>query len=106
MPDELTTRTLTDAMKRDVKVRIIVSGDYTDSETALSVSRATWGSLLHGGAVIAEYKPTIHHGKVLSVGRVLVSVGATNFDNRSFRFNDKATLNIFDATFAIGQKNI
>ena len=106
VPDELTTRTLTDAMKRDVKVRIIVSGDNTHIETVRSVSRATWGSLLGGGAVIAEYKPTIHHGKVLIVGRVLVSVGSTNFDNRSFRLNDKATLNIFDATFAIGQTKI
>ena len=31
---------------------------------------------------------------------VKVSVGSTNFDNRSFRLNDEATLNILDAAFA------
>jgi cardiolipin synthase len=30
----------------------------------------------------------------------LTSVGSTNFDNRSFRLNDEATLNIIDAAFA------
>jgi cardiolipin synthase len=29
-----------------------------------------------------------------------VSVGSTNFDNRSFKLNDEATLNIYDAKLA------
>lgn len=32
-----------------------------------------------------------------------VSVGSTNFDDRSFRLNDEANLNIFDAAFAAEQ---
>jgi cardiolipin synthase len=28
------------------------------------------------------------------------SVGSTNFDNRSFRLNDEANLNVYDAAFA------
>ena len=106
VPDELTARTLTDAMKRGVKVRIIVPGEHTDSETVRSASRATWGPLLQAGAVIAEYQPTMYHCKVLIVDELLVSVGSTNFDNRSFRLNDEATLNIFDASFAAEQIKI
>ena len=34
------------------------------------------------------------------VDGLLVSVGSTNFDNRSFRLNDEATLNIVDQDFA------
>ena len=30
----------------------------------------------------------------------LVSVGSTNFDNRSFRLNDEATLNVIGSAFA------
>ena len=30
-------------------------------------------------------------------------MGSTNFDNRSFRLNDEATLNILDADFAAAQ---
>ena len=40
------------------------------------------------------------HCKTLIVDRQLVSVGSTNFDNRSFRLNDEANLNIYDAAFA------
>ena len=32
-----------------------------------------------------------------------MSVGSTNFDNRSFRLNDEANLNIYDEAFAAGQ---
>jgi cardiolipin synthase len=40
------------------------------------------------------------HCKMLVVDQLLVSVGSTNFDNRSFRLNDEANLNIYDADFA------
>lgn len=106
VPDELAIRTLVEAMKRGVKVRIVVPGGHTDSETVRSASRATWGPLLAAGAVIAEYQPTMYHCKVMIIDDLLVSVGSTNFDNRSFRLNDEATLNIFDATFAKQQTAI
>lgn len=40
------------------------------------------------------------HRKMLIVDRLMVSVGWTNFDNRSFRLNDEANLNVYDAQFA------
>lgn len=33
----------------------------------------------------------------------MVSTGSTSFDNRSFRLNDEANLNIYDAAFATEQ---
>ena len=41
-----------------------------------------------------EYQPTMYHCKVLVVDDLWVSVGSTNFDDRSFRLNDEANLNI------------
>ena len=35
-----------------------------------------------------------------------VSVGSTNFDNRSFRFNDEANLNVMDEEFARAQARV
>ena len=69
-------------------------------------SRARSGPLLAAGAVIAEYQPTMYHCKVMIVDGLLVSVGSTNFDNRSFRLSDEATLNIVDAGFAAQQSAI
>ena len=78
-------------------------GKHIDSAIVRKASRATWGALLADGAVIAEYVPTMYHCKVMIVDGLLVSVGSTNFDNRSFRLNDEATLNILDADFAAAQ---
>ena len=40
------------------------------------------------------------HNKLLVVDGLLTSVGSTNFDVRSFRLNDEASLNVYDAAFA------
>jgi cardiolipin synthase len=40
------------------------------------------------------------------VDGLMTSVGSTNFDNRSFRLNDEANLNIYDADFARRQIEI
>ena len=106
VPDDLTMRALLEAMKRGVKLRVVVPGEHIDSETVRSASRAKWGPLLAGGATIAEYRPTMFHCKEMIVDGLLVSVGSTNFDNRSFRLNDEATLNIVDAGFAAAQTTI
>jgi cardiolipin synthase len=100
VPDELTTRALTDAAKRGVQVRIIVPGKHIDTEIVRKASRAAWGPLLASGVRIHEYQPTMFHCKMLVVDGLLVSVGSTNFDIRSFRLNDEANLNVYDAAFA------
>ena len=103
VPDRLTLQALVAAMQRGVRLRIVVPGEHIDSDTVRSASRAAWGPLLAAGAVIAEYAPTMFHCKVMVVDGLLTSVGSTNFDNRSFRLNDEATLNIIDAEFARAQ---
>jgi len=40
------------------------------------------------------------HCKVLIVDGLWTSVGSTNFDNRSFRLNDEANLNVYSRPFA------
>ncbi len=100
VPDELTRSALNAALERGVRVRIIVPGKHIDTEVVRKASRASWGELLQAGAVIYEYEPTMFHCKTLIVDRRLVSVGSTNFDNRSFRLNDESNLNVYDAAFA------
>jgi len=100
VPDDLTRKLLMDALARGVRVRLVTPGEHTDTETVKAASRATWGELLQAGAKIYEYGPTMYHCKVMIVDQLLVSVGSTNFDNRSFRLNDEANLNVYDAAFA------
>ncbi len=100
VPDEVTSEALTSAMKRGVRVRLMLPGKHIDSEFVRSASRASWGPLLQAGALIHEYQPTMYHVKVLVIDGVWSSVGSTNFDSRSFRLNDEANLNVYDADFA------
>jgi len=106
VPDALTVDALVAAMKRGVRVRIITPGPLIDASTVRRASRATWGPLLEAGAQISEFQPTMFHCKVFTVDGVLVSVGSTNFDNRSFRLNDEANLNIYDAAFAAQETRV
>jgi cardiolipin synthase len=103
VPDELTIRALIAAARRGVKVRIITPGKDIDSDVVRLASRERWGDLLKAGVEIAEYQPTMYHVKALTVDSLMVSVGSTNFDNRSFSINDEANLNVLDADFARAQ---
>jgi cardiolipin synthase len=103
VPDDLALEALHAALKRGVRVRIIMPGEHTDAKAVRSASRALWGDILAAGAEIYEYQPTMYHCKVLVVDGLWVSVGSTNFDNRSFRLNDEANLNIYDRGFAARQ---
>ncbi|MDP2032791.1 MAG: phospholipase D-like domain-containing protein [Polaromonas sp.] len=106
VPDELSSQILLDALKRGVRLRLIAPGKITDTETVRAASRGTWGPLLEAGAEIYEYQPTMYHCKVMIIDKLMVSVGSTNFDNRSFRLNDEANLNIYDPVFAERQTRV
>ncbi|MBN8261358.1 MAG: cardiolipin synthase B [Xanthomonadales bacterium] len=100
VPDELIIKALQAARHRGVRVRVIVPGKHIDSETVRLASKAHWGELLLAGVEIHEYQPTMMHNKLLVVDGLLTSVGSTNFDVRSFRLNDEASLNVYDPAFA------
>ena len=100
VPDQLALDALLDARRRGVLIRILVPGKNIDSEAVRLRSRALWGDLLDAGVSIQEFEPTMMHTKMLIIDGLMVSVGSTNFDIRSFQLNDEASLNVFDADFA------
>ncbi|MEO6687769.1 MAG: phospholipase D-like domain-containing protein [Dokdonella sp.] len=106
IPDEIALHALIEARARGVHVEVIVPGKYSDSGLTRQASRGTWGPLLKAGVKIHEYQPTMFHCKVLIIDGVLTSVGSTNFDPRSFRLNDEASLNAYDTSFADAQSRI
>ena len=106
VPNSLMVKMLVDARHRGVDVEIIVPGPILDAQVVRRASRAKWGPLLEAGVRIFEYQPTFYHSKLMVVDDCWVSVGSTNFDNRSFRLNDEANVNIFDRGFAQEQARI
>ena len=106
VPDAMTIRILVEAARRGVKIRVIVPNGLIDSETVRQASRASWGPMLEAGIEIAEYQPTMFHVKGLVVDGVFSSIGSTNFDNRSFRLNDEANLNVLSREFGAIQQRV
>lgn len=100
IPDKVMLSALLDARARGVRIRLQVPGPYSDSLLVSISSKRHWGALLTAGVEIYEYQPTMVHNKLLVMDELLVSVGSTNFDMRSFELNDEASLNVYCKDFA------
>jgi cardiolipin synthase len=100
LPDRLLVEALIAARRRNVRVRVLVPGPYSDSFVVRISSKAEWGPLLEEGVEIHVYQPTMLHTKLLVIDAAFVSVGSTNFDVRSIRLNDEASLNVYNSEFA------
>ncbi|HEY9015252.1 MAG TPA: phospholipase D-like domain-containing protein [Gemmatimonadales bacterium] len=106
VPNSMLVRMLVEARQRGVDVEIIVPGPILDAQVVRRASKAKWGPLLEAGVKIYEYQPTFYHNKLMVVDDCWASVGSTNFDNRSFRLNDEANINVLDREFAREQARI
>lgn len=106
VPDEIALRQLLAARERGVRVDIMVPGKHTNKDVVRSASRHFWGDLLRAGVNIYEFDPTMYHAKIMVVDDRWTTVGSANFDERSFRLNDEANLNLFGADFAHEQIQI
>ena len=106
VPDEMTIQTLVNAACRGVRVRVIVPSGHIDSEVVRKASRGSWGPMLQAGIEIAEFQPTTSDVKGLVVDGLFSSVGSTNFENRSFRLNDEANLNVLNRDFGAIQRRV
>ena len=106
VPDRIAVKALVEARRRGVAVQIIVPGGHIDTSAVRRASKHMWGPLLAAGVDLHEYQPTMFHVKVMIVDEYMVSVGSTNFDDRSFHLNDESNLNIYDRDFAREQVGI
>ncbi len=100
VPDPVAIDTLIDAKRRGVDVRIMVSGIRNDNWLARQNSVRLFGRLLEAGIEIQEYNRTMLHHKTMVVDRRWITVGTTNFDNRSFAHNEESNVNAFDTGLA------
>lgn len=100
VPDDLTVQTLLEARARGVEIEVMVPGPHQDSALVRRACRQRSGRLLAAGVRFFEFQPTMYHCKCLIIDGLWCSVGSSNFDNRSFRLNDEANLNMLDARIA------
>jgi cardiolipin synthase len=106
IPDNLTMRTLIEALGRGVKIEIITPGPDIDARTVRAVGKARWKPLLKAGARFYEYQPARFHCKYLLVDDCWASFGSANLDNRSMSLNEETNLNVLDRQFVTSYAKI
>ena len=100
VPDAAAIEALQDACRRGVDVRVMVSGKYNDNWLARRNSVRLYGPLLRAGIRVFDYNHTMLHHKIMVVDGAWVTVGTTNFDNRSFSHNEESNVCCYDRALA------
>ena len=99
VPDPQLIKSLTDAARRGVDVKLILPS-HSDSWTVLYAGRSHYTRLLRAGVKIYERRSAIMHSKTASVDGVWSTIGSTNLDWRSFLHNDEINAAILGRDFA------
>ena len=97
VPDHLAIDLFRDAIKRGVRVRIMMAGTSNDNWIARLNSIRLYGALLETGVELLEYHRTMLHHKTMVVDGLWATVGTTNFDSRSFAHNEENNVCLCDA---------
>ncbi len=92
LPDAQLRKVLVAAVRRGVRIAVVVPGPATDQQWVRIASRRHFGQLLEVGIRIFEYQPSMIHQKLMIVDGRWVVLGTTNFDNRSFEHNEEDDL--------------
>ena len=89
------TKALKRALKRGVKVEIMVSAK---SDIPLTPDCVFYQAhkMMKNGAIVWLYQPGFHHSKIMMVDGRFCTVGSTNLDARSLRFDYEENALIID----------
>jgi phosphatidylserine/phosphatidylglycerophosphate/cardiolipin synthase-like enzyme len=99
VPSRRFRKALRRTARRGVDVRLLVPGPRTDHPWVRDAARRFYGKLLRNRVRIFEYQPRVLHGK-MTICDDWVSVGSSNLDRWSFKWNLEANQEIVDVTFA------
>ena len=98
IPDWRIRRSLVEAARRGVRVRVLVPGE-SDVPSAWHAMRGSYERLLSRGIRIFEWQGPMMHAKAVCVDGKWSGVGSYNLDHRSLRFNLEANLHALDESF-------
>jgi cardiolipin synthase A/B len=99
IPSRRMIKTLEKAVKRGVRVRLLVPGK-SDVPAASYAGRAFFSRLLGAGVEIYAYAGEMLHAKTYLFDGCWSVIGSTNLDYQSLWYNDEGNVGIFDRSFA------
>lgn len=98
LPTKSVKRALKSALKRGVDLQIMLS---EKSDISFTPDGAIYQAhrLMKKGAKIYLYKGAFHHSKIMMIDNRFCTVGSTNLDSRSLRYDYEVNAFIFDQDF-------
>ncbi len=100
IPDESAVDILISARKRGVDVKLMLAGVHNDMMLARYGAIQLYGKLLQAGVEIYEYTRTMLHQKTMVADGTWLTIGTTNFDNRSFALHEESNVCVYDTHLA------
>ena len=99
VPSRRFRKALRRAARRGVDVRLLVPGPKTDHPWVRHAARRFYGKMLRSNVRIFEYQPRMLHAKMI-ICDDWVSLGSSNLDRWSFKWNLEANQEVLNAAFA------
>jgi len=99
VPSRRFRKALRRAARRGVDVRLVVPGPLTDHPWVRQAARRYYGKMLRNGVKIFEYQPRMLHAKLILCDD-WVSIGSSNLDRWSFKWNLEANQEVQNVEFA------
>jgi phosphatidylserine/phosphatidylglycerophosphate/cardiolipin synthase-like enzyme len=99
VPSRRFRKALRRAARRGVDVRLLMPSARTDHPWVRHAARRFYGKMLRSGVRIFEYQPHVLHAKMI-VCDDWVSIGSSNLDRWSFKWNLEANQEVADRAVA------
>jgi len=96
VPDLKAIDLMIEAERRGIEVKVMVAGVHNDNWWARQNSVRLYGPLLKAGIDVYEYEQTMLHHKTMVIDGRWATIGTTNFDDRSFLFNDESNVSFVE----------
>ena len=99
MTDRDVMKALIKAGRRGVQVQMIVPA-LDNQKATLRAFRSHYPDMLKAGIEIYEYQPRMEHLKVAVMDHLWATIGSSNLDAQSLKYNDEMNLMTLDKGFA------
>ncbi|MDD5210586.1 MAG: phospholipase D-like domain-containing protein [Elusimicrobiales bacterium] len=88
-----------DPRRPGLKIQLVVPA-INDMPVTLRAFRSHYPDMLKAGIEVYEYQPRMEHLKVAVMDHIWSTVGSSNLDPQSLKYNDELNLLVFDKEFA------
>ena len=96
VPDDDIVTLMCQARERGVQVQVLLPGPHIDKRFVQIAGESQYDRLVACGVEVWAYQPTMLHAKILTIDRLVSSIGSANLNRRSTTYDEEVNLVVFD----------